>query len=196
VRDAFFASPLFPRLLNPDAIKETIARGVSNGQLAYVGKTAGGKYHPFSFERTINAADVEISEEMFIITKETAEAYRKDVAQPGGGTQTPSSTSTQAGDVWQLSSPETEEVRTPPVADGGQSRPRTPQPRSELTWSGEIPSQKWMNFYTKVLTKLGVSNGLTLTVKVECRPEGGLSPQKTEEIKSALRELGLDDRIA
>jgi hypothetical protein len=51
VRDAFFASPLFPRLLNPDAIKETIARGVSNGQLAYVGKTASGKYHPFSFER-------------------------------------------------------------------------------------------------------------------------------------------------
>jgi hypothetical protein len=31
VRDAFYASPLFPRLLNPDAIKETIARGVSNG---------------------------------------------------------------------------------------------------------------------------------------------------------------------
>src|SRR5712692_10395568 len=53
VRDALFASPLFPRLLNPDAIKETIARGVSNGQLAYIGKTASGKYHPFSFERTI-----------------------------------------------------------------------------------------------------------------------------------------------
>lgn len=51
MRDAFYASPLFPRLLNPDAIKETIARGVTNGQLAYVGKTAGGKYHPFSFER-------------------------------------------------------------------------------------------------------------------------------------------------
>ena len=52
-----------------------------------------------------------------------------------------------------------------------------------------------MNFYTKVLTKLGVSSGLTLTVKVECSPEGGLSPQKVEEVKSALRELGLDDRI-
>ena len=52
-----------------------------------------------------------------------------------------------------------------------------------------------MNFYTKFLTKLGVSSGLTLTVKVECSPEGGLSPQKVEEIKSALRELGLDDRI-
>ena len=100
VRDAFFASPLFPRLLNPDAIKETIARGVSNGQLAYVGKTAGGKYHPFSFERTISTADVEISEEMFIITKETAEAYRKDATRPGDVAQTPPST--QADDTSNL----------------------------------------------------------------------------------------------
>jgi hypothetical protein len=52
-----------------------------------------------------------------------------------------------------------------------------------------------MNFYTKFLTKLGVTNDLTLTVKVECKPEGGFSPQKIEDIKSALRELGLDDRI-
>ena len=81
MRDAFYASPLFPRLLNPEAIKETIARGVSNGQLAYVGKTAGGKYLPFNFERTITA-DIEISEEMFIVSKETAEAYRARAAQP------------------------------------------------------------------------------------------------------------------
>ena len=193
VRDAFYASPLFPRLLNPDAIKETIARGVSNGQLAYVGKTAGGKYHPFSFERTINTADVEISEEMFIITKETAEAYRKDATRPAGAAQSPPST--QAVETRDLPRPTTGETDTTPVADGGQSRPQAPQQKSGLIWLGEVPSQKWMNFYTKVLTKLGVSSGLTLTVKVDCRPEGGLSPQKLEEIKSALRELGLDDKI-
>ena len=190
VRDAFYASPLFPRLLNPDAIKETIARGVSNGQLAYVGKTAGGKYHPFSFERTINTADVEISDEMFIITKETAEAYRKDATRPGGVTQTPAST--QSDDTGDVPRPRTDETRTTPIDDGGQ---QTLQPKPRLTWSGEIPSQKWMNFYTKFLTKLGVSSGLTLTVKVQCSPEGGLSPQKVEEIKSALRELGLSDRV-
>jgi len=99
VRDAFYASPLLPRLLNPEAVKETIARGVSNGQLAYVGKTSGGKYHPFIFQRTVSAADVEISEEMFIITKEAADAYRQappsqegpqaaaTVTQSGGNTQ-------------------------------------------------------------------------------------------------------------
>lgn len=43
--------------------------------------------------------------------------------------------------------------------------------------------------------ELGVSSGLTLTVKVECKPERGLSQQEIEEVKSALRELGLDDRI-
>ncbi len=193
VRDAFFASPLFPRLLNPDAVKETIARGVSNGQLAYVGKTAGGKYHPFNFERTISTADVEISEEMFIITKETAEAYRKDAMRPGEVAQSPPST--QADDTGDLTRPSTDEIRTAPMAEGDRSGPKTPQQKSALKWSGEVPSQKWMNFYTKILTKLGVSSGLTLTVKVECRPEGGLSPQKVEEIKSALRELGLDDRI-
>jgi hypothetical protein len=52
-----------------------------------------------------------------------------------------------------------------------------------------------MNFYTKILTKLGVSSGLTLTVTVDCTPDDGISPQKVEEIKSALRELGLNDRI-
>jgi hypothetical protein len=44
VRDAFFASPQFPRLLNPDSVKDTIARGVENGMLGYVGKKGDGSY--------------------------------------------------------------------------------------------------------------------------------------------------------
>src|SRR6185436_19138002 len=42
VRDAFYASPKFPRLLKPDAVKETISRGLDAGALAYVGKTPDG----------------------------------------------------------------------------------------------------------------------------------------------------------
>ena len=64
-----------------------------------------------------------------------------------------------------------------------------------MTWFGEIPPQKWMNFYAKVLTKLRVGSGLTLRVKVESKPESSISPQKLEEIKSALRELGLNDKF-
>jgi hypothetical protein len=192
VRDAFYASPLFPRLLNPDAVKETIARGVSNGQLAYIGKTAVGRYHPFNFERTIAASDVEISDEMFIITKEIAEAYRRESAKP----------EPPQGVIEELPADAGAAKPTIPAVqqdfldnEDSTARLSTRRQPNAVTWSGEIAAQKWMNFYTKILTKLGVSNGLTLTVKVECKREGGVSPQKVEEIKSALRELGLNDRI-
>jgi hypothetical protein len=82
VREMFFASPQFPRLLNADVIKDTIARGVSNGLLAYVGKSAHGGYEPFCYGTALSADDVEIAEDMYIITKETAERYKADDGRP------------------------------------------------------------------------------------------------------------------
>lgn len=70
-RDAFYQSPQFPRLIKPDSIKSTISRGVENGVLAYVGKQ-GTKYEPFFFEKSLFAGDVEISDDMFILTAEEA----------------------------------------------------------------------------------------------------------------------------
>ncbi|GAP68724.1 hypothetical protein BA6E_104172 [Bacteroidales bacterium 6E] len=71
VRDAFYQSPHFPRLIRPDSIKATISRGVENGILAYVGKQ-GSKFEPFIFEKSISAGDIEISDDMFIVTAEEA----------------------------------------------------------------------------------------------------------------------------
>lgn len=72
VRDAFFASPRFPRLLVIDKLKETIARGVANGMLAYLGKTPDGRCDPFFFEQDIEPEEVEFSDDMFIVTAEEA----------------------------------------------------------------------------------------------------------------------------
>ena len=71
VRDAFYQSPQFPRLVNSESIKTTISRGVENGILAYVGKQ-GNKYEPFFFETSLFAGEVEISDEMFVIKAEEA----------------------------------------------------------------------------------------------------------------------------
>jgi hypothetical protein len=76
VRDAFFASPQFPKLLQAEVIKETVANGVRNGILGYVGKV-GDNYQPFFFREEVDTSMVEISDDMFIITKEVAEAYRQ-----------------------------------------------------------------------------------------------------------------------
>lgn len=79
VRDAFFASPLFPRLLNIDKLKETIVRGVANGVLAYVGKKKEGGFDPFFFETELEPAEVEFSDDMYILTAEEA---RKSIEPP------------------------------------------------------------------------------------------------------------------
>jgi ParB family chromosome partitioning protein len=134
--------------------------------------------------------------ELVQITKETAEAYEAAAAQPA---TTPNPIADLfPSDGSPVNPPKTQPVGATPALkpSGTQSGLEPTQLTLGLTWSGEVPSQKWMNFYTKVLTKLGVGSELSLNVKVKCNPKGGVSQQKIEEIKSALRELGLDDNLS
>lgn len=179
LRDAFFASPLFPRLLNAEVIKDTIARGVSNGLLAYVGKK-GSEYEPFVYGRNLNASEVEISDDMFIIMKETAENYKTTKPAPAPQPGVPSG----------APGPVTQEPEPLPAPTGA---PATTVTR--MTWNGDVPPQKWMNFYTKILSKFASGSGLKITMQVEISQPEGISSQKIEETKVALRELGLGDEV-
>lgn len=79
VRDAFYASPQFPRLLQADTVRETIARGVRDGQIAYGSKNPKGIYDDLLFETNCDAAGVEISDDVYILTPEEA---RKHIEPP------------------------------------------------------------------------------------------------------------------
>jgi len=78
VRDAFFASPKFPRLIKADSVRDTISRGLAAGLFAYVGKSVSGQYEPFVYKRSLTGTDVEISEDVFLISREHAEEYLKE----------------------------------------------------------------------------------------------------------------------
>jgi hypothetical protein len=190
VRDMFFASPQFPRLLNGDVIKETIARGVANGLLAYVGKAPSGGYEPFYYGTALSANDVEIDDDMFIITKERAERYKAEQGRPA--LEPSPSPNDGEGDG-------STTVIVPPPSGRGSDTSDVPTPGplmvTNMKWSGEIPPQRWMNFYTKVLSKFATGQGLKLTLSVEVSPDGGIPVQKIEETRVALRELGLDDDV-
>jgi hypothetical protein len=179
VRDAFFASPQFPRLLDPDSIKDTIARGVENGMLGYVGKKADGSYAPFHWNSSLPSQDFEISDDVFLIQRELAEAYKAGMTSPTQVAVEPTGTGGSST------------TGTPPVTAGKSSISSVPR----LVWSGDVPHQKWMNFYTKVLSKFAATAGLKLTLRVEVAPPEGVSPQKVDETKVALRELGLKDSL-
>lgn len=166
-------------------------RGVQDGLLAYVGKGRDGRYVPFFFERSIDPSEVEISDETFIVTRDTAVSYRDAQSKPAGSELPVGESGHPPGipGVTEAASP------TSPTAE----LPLKAQPISgglrALRWSGEIPSQKWMNFYTRVLSKFATGTGLRVTVRVEIAPEGGVSEQRVEETRSALTELGLNDML-
>ncbi|PSB02352.1 ATP-binding protein [Merismopedia glauca] len=84
IRDMFFSSPLFPRLIDPNAIKATIKKGIIEGNFAYVGKTTNnGKYEPFYFQEIRpDTSDLEISDDTFLIQAQDAEQYLKDQEDP------------------------------------------------------------------------------------------------------------------
>jgi hypothetical protein len=82
IHDAFFASPIFPRLLSSNAVKDAIARGVKEGKFAYCGKTGVNQYDPFIFKETIAIQDIEISDDIILIKQEDAENYQRKITQP------------------------------------------------------------------------------------------------------------------
>jgi len=238
VRDAFFASPEFPRLLTVDGVKETIARGVSQSIIAYVGKRPDGRYDPFVFGREMTLLEVEISDDVFILTAEEAKKHIEppklttvtispEVARvkPAGYIAFQARAVDQHGRAMALTdiawsatggtidnkggfiAGEAEGEYLVEATAGGltariavtiareEAPPPAPLEAKTIRWTGEVPPQKWMNFYTKVLAKFATSGNLKLNVSFEITPEGGLPVHRIDETKATLRELGLDDEV-
>jgi hypothetical protein len=306
VRDAFFASPQFPRLLSSDAVKEAISKGVSNGIFAYVGKSEDGRYNPIYSKTGLQPEDVEISEDMFVVKEPIETIYEiKDIllspqrisVKPGdevrfmvtvldrqgneispdklnwsatggsidglgvfraGQVEGTFEVTATAGQVkgYAIVTIITEErpvkrvVVSPPEMRIGPGRTQIfsasgfdeagqEAPLSDVVWTaaggtiddhgvfhagqeegifkvtaavgdiagsatvtvkklsphweGEVPHQRWTQFYNRVLTKFAVSKGLKLKVLVDI---SDASEDEVEEMKAALRELGLDDEVA
>jgi hypothetical protein len=75
--------------------------------------------------------------------------------------------------------------------------PPSPPPPGEqiIRWHGAVPTQKWMNFYTKVLTRFASNSGLKLEVSFEVPIEREQADSEIQETRAGLKELGLDDDV-
>jgi hypothetical protein len=237
VRDAFYASPQFPRLQYSYKIKETIARGVAEGEIAYAGKSSKGSYSPFLYKKAIDASDVEISDDTFILKAAEADKHVEpprlarlvvspEQAQLKSGVKetfraegldqfgralalehldwTATGGDINSQGVFTAGESEghflvTASARgiagTAAVSVGAEEAPRPASQAKKLTWDGEVPAQKWSNFYMKVLTKLVSGGDLSLRVRLEATPKDGVTSQQVDDTKAALRGLGLDDGV-
>jgi hypothetical protein len=70
----------------------------------------------------------------------------------------------------------------------------TSGPRT-IRWSGNVPPQKWMQFYTRVLSKYATSPDLKIEVTFQIKVDSDQADNKSAETKNALRELGLTEDV-
>jgi hypothetical protein len=72
-----------------------------------------------------------------------------------------------------------------------------PAPPGEqvIRWRGTVPPQKWMNFYTKVLTRFAATPGLKIEVGFEAPLPREQAESKVDDARTGLKELGLDDNV-
>jgi hypothetical protein len=64
--------------------------------------------------------------------------------------------------------------------------------RVKAHWSGEVPHQRWSQLYNKVLMKHVVGNKLKLTIDLDLSE---ITDEDIEQMRIALKELGLDDDV-
>jgi hypothetical protein len=239
-RNAFFASPLLPRLLKPDTIALTIADGVNQGHFGFAIQVKEGQFDGAVFkpQEGFRADEVQFKDDEVLITAERAKHLiqpphlSRIEIRPASGCVRPNDTiafsllgydqhdrpfpcpaidwSTTGGrispdGVFSAESVGTYTVRarvdhseaTAPVEVAAEPPPPPPPPPPPqgFGWKGSIPPQKWMNFYTKVLSRFASTPGLKLEVSFQVPPAGEGSQAKFDEAKAALRELGLSDEM-
>ena len=88
------------------------------------------------------------------------------------------------------------EVRIATKQDGGGGNGGDKRPGKRMVrWRGTVPPQKWMNFYTKVLTRFSAMPDLKLEVSFQVPLEPDQADAKADEARSGLKELGLGDDV-
>lgn len=75
VRDAFYASPLLPRLTEPSAILRAIDEAVSEGLVAYAGRTSAGGYRPLYIGAPVPPLELEFSDDWVLLKPDVARRH-------------------------------------------------------------------------------------------------------------------------
>lgn len=251
VRDAFFASPALPRLIDPNSIKQTIADAVTSKLIGYA-RREGNRTVLERFGEALVENEVEISDDIVILKAEDAQKLLEPprlvrllisperveigpdeqanftakgfdqyehpfateqctwsapgctVAEPGqvrvGATPGVFSIVARCGDVEGLAQIRVTASKKPPVGpEGGDdgNKVRTEEKAKVIRWSGTIPPQKWTTFYMKVVSPFASTSGLNLHVEVEvpADPADQQAKAQAEKIRTALKDLGLDDSV-
>jgi hypothetical protein len=180
LRDAFFSSPRLPRLTNVDALRTTIERGVGSGVFGLARTDDSGVLSSVRFEEPITELDIDFSRDSILISREEAAAAKAGLPLPA---QTETLVAVDGGEGAGVQKPD---MTTIPVSTTTRG----------LTWAGDLPLRKWASFYTKVLTRFALMEGVRVHLKVDIEPPSGLTKTQMSEAREGFAELELSPPTA
>jgi hypothetical protein len=181
LKAAFFQG-YFTRLEKADdALRQTIARAVSQGTLGLACGKDANQFDRVWSKEAVELPDITFDYETYLLTAKKAKALKEGGAEPPTGKQaTPASKPTV--------------VSPPPELPLGQTpgQPTTEPPSPVVSWQGQLKREQWNLFSLKVLTRLAQAEDLEIEVKVRAKLK---EAQTTNQLNAALTELGIGSQF-
>ena len=184
VRDAFFSSPQFPRLLTGAVITDTIVAGVERGLFGYAVMDKAKQLGSVRIREQMLQSEVDIDQYAVII-------QASELSRRGAPGAEPEETvaDLESGDTNGLPIDTGSPVSGLPT--GGDGAPSVePAKTGKVVWEGALAPSQWMQFYTRVISRYASTSGISLRVRIETGDCNDPS-HESDRIGTALGELGL-----
>jgi len=172
LRQAFLDGSLTTRLLDPSTtLRQKIVEFVEKGEFGLAsGEKGDGSYERVWFQEPISPDEVEFAPGVFLLTKAKARELKAPTPPPP--------------------------PPPPPVGPIGPEGPTPPPSESRsIRLAGTIPSEVWNRLGTKLLPKLRQGGDLEIKVTFSVTVDAEHADHFIRELKNALAELGLGDKV-
>ena len=179
LRQSFLDGSL-TRLIDPDAIlRQRVVDFVSAGEFGLAsGGTPEGGYVRLWYGEPVSADDVTFDADVYLVAKDKAQELTTE-PEPASEPPKPGAHNGPHPDV----------PPTKPTSD-----PASPQ-QATLRVSGNVPPEVWNKLGISLLSKLRSGDSLDVHVDFTMRLRSALAEAKASELKQALRDLGIGERL-
>lgn len=182
-----FANGALTRLPDADSIlRRKIIEFVTKGELGLASRQSpDGSYERLWFDEPIAAEEVSFEPDLFLLTKAKATELKASRGEP-----TKPATTTEPGFPTSATS-----EHLPGIAVDDHPQARVPPSAMTLSVTGEVPPDSWNRLGTKLLPKLRSGDQLKLVIQCEANFKPDMLASVEAELRQALDDLGLKDRV-
>jgi hypothetical protein len=183
------------RLVDPDkTLQGKLCELVEKGDFGLgSGRQADGSYQRLWFQEPVDPADVTFDKDVFLLTKQQAEALRQAEQQPAPGSGDGDGDGDGDGEADDM-------VPTPdPQPDPEPAPEPSPDPAPatlRLCVAGKIPPEVWNRVGTKILPKLRDREDFAITISLAADVASDVAPGLRTELAQALQDLGIADSVS